>query len=801
MEALRSLLSSRSRTEHRQQPAPRPLSPESACISDAVEAVRKANAAVLMQRFARGFLARSECLALACAADLSRRAKLQTVATLPAEVAALQLLQQRRRALTQGLLGNPIAAQGTGHRQRQQLDLLPSPGLAFDELTFRWPSWVTRPIRAIAGPLHRTVGPDSARSERVCDIPSGSSSSTTHLGATPSPPRGSLPEAVIGVKRFVDLLVPDRDSQNVSSADDEHGNANVSTGDHQSNFTRTAAEEHDLCILLVTIGTFRVTPAAIVARLSERYDACSALVRQHVAYITFRWTQIHPWHFAAESKLSVPLQLLWQRCARDGNLSELCPRVVTADSNVENVMTLLAGVTPVGSASGNAPVQVNASWLHSSPGPGPGPGADVWLPFLRNRGPRRVWSMMTREAPLSSLTSTEALQVFACLHAFRVFPGRVRRASLPAMGEAHEAVMEAAAPTGACCAPAGRDARRRSSALRHGHPGPLGSKFPRRASDDTVASSVPRDYDHDSQDGTVKRTRVSSLLPGFLEQLGQAIVRPLPRDSVIADQWLGLEPQQIAKFLTLQDECGYQKVTHTHLLAYVWKVTDFYGKVDDTHPGGHEREPRNPLLAFTLRFNELACIVASAIVTTPRIATRAVLFAHFLAVAAELRSLQNYNSLNAILAGLGSAAVHRLRATIDLMGPVARRAWGALRVLMAPDRSYRSYRAALAVSQQRPPFIPYLGVHLTDLTFLCSGSPDFLSNQGVGENLVGENLAKRQKAHSIIHTCLTGQTRHFSFSALPGIALIFGAASRLTQDAQYKLSLEIEPRGMAFTEM
>ncbi|KAG9582902.1 hypothetical protein KCU97_g10858, partial [Aureobasidium melanogenum] len=49
--------------------------------------------------------------------------------------------------------------------------------------------------------------------------------------------------------------------------------------------------------------------------------------------------------------------------------------------------------------------------------------------------------------------------------------------------------------------------------------------------------------------------------------------------------------------------------------------------------------------------------------------------------------MNNYNSLGAFLAGISSAAVHRLAATRELLSPETGKDWMKLEILMSPTRS------------------------------------------------------------------------------------------------------------------
>ena len=200
--------------------------------------------------------------------------------------------------------------------------------------------------------------------------------------------------------------------------------------------------------------------------------------------------------------------------------------------------------------------------------------------------------------------------------------------------------------------------------------------------------------------------------------------------------------------------------------------------------------PSSPPPQCTQHFNECANFVSSAIVGVRHVTQRAALMGHFIGVAAELRRLHNYSGVNAILAGLGSAAVHRLKHTQVLLPPPippppplppppphtltlacpAPRAyappllgvltplpaaltqaklgkktlaeWEALRELMSHKCRYKEYRADVCRQQAAPPFIPYLGIHLSDLTFLGDGNPDEV------DGLL--NFSKRQHAAQVL---------------------------------------------------
>ena len=109
---------------------------------------------------------------------------------------------------------------------------------------------------------------------------------------------------------------------------------------------------------------------------------------------------------------------------------------------------------------------------------------------------------------------------------------------------------------------------------------------------------------------------------------------------------------------------------------------------------------------------------------------RAKLIQKFIATADQLRQLQNYNGLMAVLAGLNHISVQRLKKSWAVIASKYRDAFHRLEALMAPRSNYRAYRRLLKTSQ--PPVIPYLGVLLRDLTFIYDGNARWLDKeQGV----------------------------------------------------------------------
>ena len=112
-------------------------------------------------------------------------------------------------------------------------------------------------------------------------------------------------------------------------------------------------------------------------------------------------------------------------------------------------------------------------------------------------------------------------------------------------------------------------------------------------------------------------------------------------------------------------------------------------------------------MASIAHFNFISAWVVTIIVSQSRLSKRVVLLQKFMSIAVELRNLNNYNSLMAIMAGINSASVLRLRQTRQaIITKKIYKQFQSLERLMSTDKSFSSYRMALKASGA--PGIPYL---------------------------------------------------------------------------------------------
>jgi hypothetical protein len=180
--------------------------------------------------------------------------------------------------------------------------------------------------------------------------------------------------------------------------------------------------------------------------------------------------------------------------------------------------------------------------------------------------------------------------------------------------------------------------------------------------------------------------------------------------------------------------------------------------------------------------------VVGAILREVDVKKRAAAVKFFVMVADRCYFLRNYNSLMAILAGLNSSPIHRLRRTWELLSTRTHGMLETLKKVMAPVRNFASYREALRSNQ--PPCIPFLGVYLTDLTFIEDGNTDFLKQR---QDLI--NFSKFQKTADVLIDIQKYQSMAYPLQPVPEIQKLLEQEFIFSEGVDlYDISLQLEPK-------
>jgi hypothetical protein len=176
------------------------------------------------------------------------------------------------------------------------------------------------------------------------------------------------------------------------------------------------------------------------------------------------------------------------------------------------------------------------------------------------------------------------------------------------------------------------------------------------------------------------------------------------------DLFLYFSAAEIAGQLTLLDSKLFRAVRPVELLSLAW-----------AKPKLRHRSPN--VSAMISRANQISYWAASLVLWQDKVTERAKVYAKFTQVLDALLKLRNFNSLMGVLAGLNMSSVHRLKHTVAEAGEKAATSKSDAEQLLAPQNNFRQYRAAVHRGGSGE-LVPYLGVYLTDLTFIEDGNPD-----------------------------------------------------------------------------
>ena len=239
---------------------------------------------------------------------------------------------------------------------------------------------------------------------------------------------------------------------------------------------------------------------------------------------------------------------------------------------------------------------------------------------------------------------------------------------------------------------------------------------------------------------------------------------------------LELDPLEVARQLTIMESTLYNKIKPFECLDKSWSKPD-------------APEEAENIKAMILHSNQITAWVAEAILYQTDLKKRVSLIKHFVQIAEKCRGLHNFSTLTAIISGLNSAPIHRLRRTWALLNQRIALAAEDLNRLMNSSKNFSQYRDAL--HQMQAPCVPFLGVYLTDLTFIEDGNPNMSVK---ARHLI--NISKRAKTAEVIRSIQQYQAIPYALTVVPEIQNYIRSCMEITRDISelYDISLEREPR-------
>jgi len=235
---------------------------------------------------------------------------------------------------------------------------------------------------------------------------------------------------------------------------------------------------------------------------------------------------------------------------------------------------------------------------------------------------------------------------------------------------------------------------------------------------------------------------------------------------------------QVARQLTLVDFDIYSTIKPVELLNQAWNK-----------PKLKYRSPN--VLRLIGRSTAISMWVASCVLWQPTLKERIRVLTKLINIADHLRKMNNFNSLMALIAGLNTAPIYRLKHTREGLSPQTIKTFQSLEQLMSNNQSFLNYRTAL--HSVDPPCIPFLGVYLTDLTFSDDANPDEING------LV--NFGKWELMYNIIAEIQQYQQIAYNFEYVDHIASFLRELPQNNDRDMFDLSKAFEPKGAAKTDI
>lgn len=271
--------------------------------------------------------------------------------------------------------------------------------------------------------------------------------------------------------------------------------------------------------------------------------------------------------------------------------------------------------------------------------------------------------------------------------------------------------------------------------------------------------------------------------PSPTASAGSGVVAPaVPGDSLGASSTIVLKrtsAKALAVQMTILDADTFGEIKPEEMLLGNW-----------TRPNKEEVAPTLTFLANY--FNQWSYWVSTEILIAGGVNAQVQAVKKFISVLHHLFSLNNFNSLMAVMSGLNRASVSRLKKVWARVPIKFVELFHQLEDLMTPLGNFKYYRQLLAESKDKKPIVPYLVVFLRDLTFINDGNeerlpmpqkPDVKLPNFEKMVLLGQQILELEAYRKVPYT-LEGDS---------AVATALRNAMYFDEDTLHRRSLEQEP--------
>lgn len=231
---------------------------------------------------------------------------------------------------------------------------------------------------------------------------------------------------------------------------------------------------------------------------------------------------------------------------------------------------------------------------------------------------------------------------------------------------------------------------------------------------------------------------------------------------------------EVARQITLIDFGLFSKIDPKECLNQSWNKE-------------HRTEKAPNISNFIEQFNHLSKWIGTVVVKTEDLEKRAKMVCKFIDLAEVCKDLNNFNGLFSVLSGLKLSGVYRLKETWKTVPEEYVQKYDTLSEYMKNDSNFKNVRSA--IKAVKPPCIPYIGLYLTDLTFIEDGMPKYDD-----EDKTRINFEKCSKFAEVIRDMQTYQNQRYALTEVPEVQDILLHSEIMSEEDMFKQSLKIEAR-------
>ena len=268
-------------------------------------------------------------------------------------------------------------------------------------------------------------------------------------------------------------------------------------------------------------------------------------------------------------------------------------------------------------------------------------------------------------------------------------------------------------------------------------------------------------------------TRITRSIEAIQSKSLSLDARPSSKIKSADDFLLELPEQIFAEQTTWRFFEIYRQIEPIELLDLAWSKDKL------KHRAPH-------VIQMIDQFNKFALWCKSRILLCAGFRNRSKVYTRFVRIAQILFEMHNFDSLINMISVTNSAAIKRLKFTKEAVPPKLNQDFERIKDLVSHDLSWKGYRQIIHTS--KPPILPYLGVYLTDLTFIDEGNP------GLVGGLI--NFWKANLLFNVLAEIAQYQQDSFSFKQDFNVQAAFDQCTFEPEDAHFALSLKIEGRNV-----